>query len=348
MRAQSPGTSGSDLSAGPVEVGTPDGGDRRSGGHRRRSRRRQRRHEDGVDRRLGSRGVDIRHLVHAARGGRDVLAGQGGRDRRQDRLGQALRHLLRPSGAPDHPAVRSASPRSRATTGGPPTPGSRPTRSRSSSTYPSRTIRCSSSSTARSATTTPPSRPGRPTRVSTRCWPPTTRLYGRRIELVRYYATGNIQDSVAATADAETIARDIKPFVVIGGPLLTEAFADTLAANKVICVSCSPGQPAKFYVDRARTSGTSSRTPSQTQQEAAEYIGKRLGRPQGRVRRRRRQRQAPPVRLHLPVGDSSGGRAPRAVHRPAGARTTASRSPTSRRTRTRSVWPPRHARCSPR
>lgn len=46
--------------------------------------------------------------------------------------------------------------------------------------------------------------------------------YGRKVELIRYNATGPINDSTAATADAETIARDIKPFFVINGPLLTK------------------------------------------------------------------------------------------------------------------------------
>ncbi len=101
-------------------------------------------------------------------------------------------------------------------------------------------------------------------------------LYGRRVELIRYDATGTILDPVAATADAEAIANDIRPFMVLGGPLLTNAFADTLAANKIMCVSCGPGQPNDWYVERAPYVWDIQKNPTQNQQLSAEYIGKRL------------------------------------------------------------------------
>ena len=100
--------------------------------------------------------------------------------------------------------------------------------------------------------------------------------YGRKVELVRYNATGTIQDAVAATSDAETIARDIQPFAVLGGPLLTEAFADTLASNKVMCFSCTPGQPNDWYVKRGPYVWDIQKNSDQNQQMAAEYVGKRL------------------------------------------------------------------------
>jgi len=103
-----------------------------------------------------------------------------------------------------------------------------------------------------------------------------TETYGRRVELVRYNATGNIQDSVAGTADAETIARDLKPFAVIGGPVLTESFADTLASNKVMCISCAPPQLSEWYVERAGYVWDILKNSEQTGLMAAEYIGKRL------------------------------------------------------------------------
>ena len=101
-------------------------------------------------------------------------------------------------------------------------------------------------------------------------------LYGRRVELVRYSATGSISDPAAATADAETIARDLQPFAVVGGPQLTNAFADTLARNQVLCIACSPGQPAQWYVDRAPYVWDVQRNADQGLQMVAEYIGKRL------------------------------------------------------------------------
>lgn len=100
--------------------------------------------------------------------------------------------------------------------------------------------------------------------------------YGRRIELVRFDATGNISDSVAATADAESIARDIKPFMVLGGPLLTNAFMDTLAQNKVMCVSCGPSQTADWYEQRSPYVWSLGKTQDQNQILIAEYLGKRL------------------------------------------------------------------------
>ncbi|HKY16184.1 MAG TPA: hypothetical protein VJM33_14755, partial [Microthrixaceae bacterium] len=100
--------------------------------------------------------------------------------------------------------------------------------------------------------------------------------YGRKVELIRYDATGTISDSVAATADAETIANDIRPFMVLNGPLLTNAFADTLAQNQVMCVSCTPGQPAQWYIDRAPYVWDIAKSQNENQIQVAEYIGKRL------------------------------------------------------------------------
>jgi hypothetical protein len=100
--------------------------------------------------------------------------------------------------------------------------------------------------------------------------------YGRRVELVRYTATGAANDPVAATTDAETIARDLQPFLVIGGPVLTEAFADTLAANQVMCVTCTPGQTIEWYEQRAPYVWDIQKNVQQSAILAAEYVGKRL------------------------------------------------------------------------
>ena len=56
-------------------------------------------------------------------------------------------------------------------------------------------------------------------------------LYGRKVNLVTFEGTGNATDEVAARADAAQIAEQYKPFVVFGGPALTSAFADELAAH---------------------------------------------------------------------------------------------------------------------
>lgn len=100
--------------------------------------------------------------------------------------------------------------------------------------------------------------------------------YGRRVELVRFDASGVSNDPVSAVADAETIAKDIKPFFVVGGPVLTNAFADTLAANRINCISCTPPQPDQWYRDRAPHVWDVQKNSEQSQLMAAEYIGKRL------------------------------------------------------------------------
>ena len=71
--------------------------------------------------------------------------------------------------------------------------------------------------------------------------------YGRKVKLVPFEGTGNALDEVQARADALKIAEEIKPFMVWGGPALTSAFADELAAHQIGCISCTPGQPADFY-----------------------------------------------------------------------------------------------------
>lgn len=74
--------------------------------------------------------------------------------------------------------------------------------------------------------------------------------YGRKVNLVVVEGSGNALDEVAARADAVRIAKDIKPFMVWGGPALTNAFADELAANKVMCLSCTPAQPPEWFTER--------------------------------------------------------------------------------------------------
>ncbi|TML92029.1 MAG: amino acid ABC transporter substrate-binding protein [Actinobacteria bacterium] len=64
--------------------------------------------------------------------------------------------------------------------------------------------------------------------------------YGRKVQIEFVQGTGTIVDEVAARADAQrAIAK--RPFIVWGGPAGTSAWADELAANKVICLSCTGG-----------------------------------------------------------------------------------------------------------
>lgn len=76
--------------------------------------------------------------------------------------------------------------------------------------------------------------------------------YGREVELVRFRATGGMDDAVASQADAERIAQDIGPFAVLGGPPNDGgAFAGELARNNIVCLGCSLGIPECKVLDSA-------------------------------------------------------------------------------------------------
>ncbi|HXW38629.1 MAG TPA: hypothetical protein VEJ44_02960, partial [Acidimicrobiales bacterium] len=75
--------------------------------------------------------------------------------------------------------------------------------------------------------------------------------YGRKVVLIPYTATGEADDPVAARADAVTIATDIQPFAVWGGPVLTPAFADELAARHILCIDCGSGDTTSYFAQRA-------------------------------------------------------------------------------------------------
>lgn len=97
--------------------------------------------------------------------------------------------------------------------------------------------------------------------------------YGRKVELIRYDATGGLTDAVAAIADAETIARDIKPFMVWNAPTGT-AFAEELVANGVMCM-CLPGG-ADFADANSPYLHAITLSTQQSRLLLTEYIGKRL------------------------------------------------------------------------
>lgn len=65
-----------------------------------------------------------------------------------------------------------------------------------------------------------------------------TGMYGRRVNLIPYSATGSNDDAVAAEADAVTVAQSLHAFASIGGPLQTPAYADELARLHVLCIGC--------------------------------------------------------------------------------------------------------------
>lgn len=100
-------------------------------------------------------------------------------------------------------------------------------------------------------------------------------FYGRKVEIVRYESTGLATDEVTARADAQRIVEEYKPFAVIGGPALTNAFADELAARDVTCISCGGGSSA-WYAERDPYVWGIDGGAAQKQVHVAEFIGKQL------------------------------------------------------------------------
>jgi hypothetical protein len=101
--------------------------------------------------------------------------------------------------------------------------------------------------------------------------------YGRKIDLVPFVATGNATDEVAARADATTIAETIKPFAVLGGPILTAAFGEEIVASKIFCVACVPSQPDSYYAQHSPYVIGLGMNADEGQIQLADYIGAQLG-----------------------------------------------------------------------
>ncbi len=100
--------------------------------------------------------------------------------------------------------------------------------------------------------------------------------YGRTIDLIPFVATGAASDDVAARADATTIAATIKPFAVIGGPILTAAFGQLIVANKIFCIDCMPSQPDSYYAANSPYVIGLGMNADEGQIQLADYIGAQL------------------------------------------------------------------------
>jgi hypothetical protein len=101
--------------------------------------------------------------------------------------------------------------------------------------------------------------------------------YGRSVEFEMYEGTGPSDDEVAARADAVAIAEDIQPFMVWGGPQLTNAFADELAAQEIPCIGCVSSQPTDFYLDRAPYNIAITANNEQSAVHLANFLGRQIG-----------------------------------------------------------------------
>ena len=99
-------------------------------------------------------------------------------------------------------------------------------------------------------------------------------LYGRKVNLITYISTGFATDEVTARADAQRIVEEYAPFVVVGGPALTNAFNDELAARKTTCM-CGGGT-AQYLAERDPYLWAIDGSNEQKQQLLVEYIEKQL------------------------------------------------------------------------
>jgi hypothetical protein len=103
-----------------------------------------------------------------------------------------------------------------------------------------------------------------------------TETYGRSVELELYEGTGPSDDEVAARADAVSIAQDIQPFMVWGGPQLTSAFGDELAAQGVPCIGCVSNQTSEWYVERAPHILSITANSQQSAVHLANFLGRQV------------------------------------------------------------------------
>ncbi len=100
--------------------------------------------------------------------------------------------------------------------------------------------------------------------------------YGRKVDLIPFVATGAASDEVAARADATTISETIKPFAVIGGPILTASFGQKIIDSKIFCLNCVPSQPNEFYAKNAPYALGLATNADEFQITLSEYVSKQL------------------------------------------------------------------------
>lgn len=100
--------------------------------------------------------------------------------------------------------------------------------------------------------------------------------YGRAVELEVVVGSGTSEDESAAVADAIKIAEEVKPFAVINGPALTDAFADTLADRDILCFGCGLSVPDSTYQENAPYMWGTLPTPEQFLTNFGEFTVRRL------------------------------------------------------------------------
>jgi len=74
----------------------------------------------------------------------------------------------------------------------------------------------------------------------------TMELYGRKVVLKTFQASGDGKDPTSARADAIAVA-SMGVFASIGGPTQTAAYQDELARKGVLCIACGQAVPGSSY-----------------------------------------------------------------------------------------------------
>ena len=100
--------------------------------------------------------------------------------------------------------------------------------------------------------------------------------YGRTVDLRIVEASGTSTDEVAARADAQRAIEEHQPFAAFGGPVLTSAWADEMAAAGVVCISCGSTGNEEFRNERDPYLISVGMAGSQTNTHAAEFVGQKL------------------------------------------------------------------------
>ena len=117
-------------------------------------------------------------------------------------------------------------------------------------------------------------------RATSTCSTSTTRPTAARSRSSSVEGSGPPNDDVAARADAVRIDEEIGAFMVWGGPILTDAFADELAARQIPCIGCQIGEPDDFDAERAPYVISVGQSPDQARAHLVEWLSKQVaGRP---------------------------------------------------------------------
>lgn len=100
--------------------------------------------------------------------------------------------------------------------------------------------------------------------------------YGRTVDIKVVNASGSSTDEVAARADAQKAIAQYQPFAAWGGPALTTAWADEMAAAGVVCLGCGSTGGEAYRDERAPYLISIGMSGDQINTHGAEFVGKKL------------------------------------------------------------------------